>query len=516
MKVSRAGTGAGSRRARSVRRPGVLAVLAAAAVVCTGLLSGAGAAWGVSAASDPGAAAARVHWGRAEPVPGLAALNKGVNGDVNFYITASVTAISCWGAGGCVAGGFYADRHEHLQAFVARERRGRWGKAIEVPGTAALNLGGNAQVTQVACARTSVCVAVGRYTNQGDGGEYFTVTERNGRWGTAAPVPVPPLNGVGINAAWCAPGGLCAAGGGFTDAGGATQVWVETETHGRWQPALEVPGIAALNVGGNLPGGGAGVQSVSCASAGNCAVGGNYASAASDSTNGFPPLQPFVATETNGTWGAAQEVPGIEAINNIDWADGETTFIACPSAGNCTAAGTYQDGSYDSGCDQQCWGTFVVNERHGTWGQVKATWIGYPFTLTCPAAGDCVAGGAYVDSYDNYTAELISETNDHWVGPRLIASIQQVNSVSCASEGYCAAGGTNGGDSAFVMSEWHGTWGKAVTPAGLPARYNVNGPGGATVRAVACPPKVTLCVAGGNQTPANGNRAQAFIVSQAR
>jgi hypothetical protein len=65
--------------------------------------------------ADPGAAAAaagarvaaaeRVHWGKAEPVPGLDALNKGYD--------ASVAAISCWGAGGCVVGGFFTDKGHH-------------------------------------------------------------------------------------------------------------------------------------------------------------------------------------------------------------------------------------------------------------------------------------------------------------------------------------------------------------------------------------------------------------------
>ena len=80
-----------------------------------------------------------------------------------------------------MVGGFYTDAHEHLQAFVARERKGRWGKAAEVPGTAALNQGGNAQVGRVSCARTSVCVAVGTYTDKAGNGQWFTVTERDGR-----------------------------------------------------------------------------------------------------------------------------------------------------------------------------------------------------------------------------------------------------------------------------------------------------------------------------------------------
>jgi hypothetical protein len=498
----------GARPARWRKPCGVLAVLAAVSAVCVGI--GAGASVTPTVA---GAAAARVHWGKAEPVPGLAALNKGYN--------AAVDAIACWGAGGCVAGGSYTDRQGHVQAFVARERKGRWGEAIEVPGTGALNRGGNAQVTQVACARTSVCVAVGSYTNQGDGGEYFTATERNGRWRTAAQVPVPALGGVGINAAWCAPGGLCAAAGGFTDSGGAIQLWIETETHGRWQPALEVPGIAALNVGGYAT-----VDAVTCASAGNCAAGGQYATTARPN----PFLEPFVVTETNGSWGAAQEVPGIGPINSPELANGDTTAIACPSAGNCTAAGDYEAVSSAEYCanspegpPQGCAGAFVVNERHGTWGQVTAApAFSYVFSLTCPATGDCVAAGAEANGDDDWTGALISETNDHWAGARLFANTtNNIASVSCASAGYCAAGGVTGTNSnqsnannPFLISEWRGTWGKVVRPRGVPTGYNGSEPGGAAVNAVACPPKIALCIAGGYESPRNSNRAQAFTVSQ--
>ncbi len=521
--LSRARTVTASRRPGWMRRPGAIVMLAAAATLtCAVLVAGTGLR--PAAASVP-AAAARVHWGRAEPVAGLAGVNKGQNPCANqglsYCASASVTAISCWTAGGCVAGGHFTDKHEHLQAFVTEERKGRWGKAQEVPGTAALNKGGNAQVSFVSCARTSVCVAVGTYT--GTGGQWFIATERNGRWGSAVPVPVPPLKGAGVNAVWCAPGGLCVAGGSFTDSSGVTQVWVATQTRGRWHPALEVPGLAALNVGGD-----ASIDAVTCASAGNCAAAGQYASGTNLTSDVLPPLQPFVVTETNGKWGTAQEVPGIQANTPDLWAD--ATSIACPSAGNCTAAGNYQAGVPEScqGPDDGCSAVFVVNERHGTWGQATRFGdVGYVLSLTCPASGDCVAGG-YEETGDDFLfGALISETNGHWARALVIARTFWVTSVSCAKAGYCAAGGAFAGcqntscsaygtGSAFVVSEWHGIWGKAVTPAGLPARYNPNDSPGATVGAVACPPKVALCVAGGNETPANSNRAQAFIVSQAK
>jgi hypothetical protein len=64
-----------------------------------------------------------------------------------------------------------------------------------------------------------------------------------------------------------------------------------------------VPGLDALNKARN-----AGVVSVSCVSARNCAVGGYYAD--SFSMSGNPPNeQGFVAGEKNGRWGNPIEMP---------------------------------------------------------------------------------------------------------------------------------------------------------------------------------------------------------------
>jgi hypothetical protein len=54
--------------------------------------------------------------------------------------------VSCALAGSCAAVGYDKDGHGHQQAFVVSETNGTWARAIEVPGSAALNKGGNADV----------------------------------------------------------------------------------------------------------------------------------------------------------------------------------------------------------------------------------------------------------------------------------------------------------------------------------------------------------------------------------
>jgi hypothetical protein len=73
---------------------------------------------------------------------------------------------------------------------------------------------------------------------------------------------------------------------------------VVSTSNGRWRQAIEVPGLAALNKGGDAE-----VISVSCASPGSCAAGGFY-------TDGSGHQQGFVVSERNGSWGTAWQVAG--------------------------------------------------------------------------------------------------------------------------------------------------------------------------------------------------------------
>jgi hypothetical protein len=94
-------------------------------------------------------------WHTAQKVPGTATLNKGGN--------AQVYSVSCASAGNCSAGGYYSDSSGHTQAFVVSQVNGTWHTARKVPGTAALNQTGNAEVNSVSCASAGNCSAGGYY-----------------------------------------------------------------------------------------------------------------------------------------------------------------------------------------------------------------------------------------------------------------------------------------------------------------------------------------------------------------
>src|SRR5215831_4561720 len=357
-------------------------MLTAVAVAGLGsvLLTGAGpAVAGVPSAGAGG-------WDKAIEVPGTAALNTGGN--------AEVSSVSCAAAGGCAAGGDYFDGSGRRQAFVVTEAGGRWRRAIEVPGTAALNTGGNAEVNSVSCAAAGSCAAGGFYTDGSGHRQAFVVSEAGGRWGTAIDVPGTAALNTGfatISSVSCAAAGSCAAGGDYFDGSGGQQAFVVTEANGRWRTAIEVPGTAALNTGGD-----AGVESVSCAPRHGCAAGGFYADVGGN-------LQAFVLTEAGGRWRRAIEVPGTAALNTGGNAD--VVSVSC-AAGSCAAGGLYRD----FGGNLQA---FVVTEANGRWRKA----IEVPGTaalnkdgeaevlsVSCAAAGSCTAGGFYEDGSGHFQA----------------------------------------------------------------------------------------------------------------
>src|SRR5215469_16364126 len=375
------------------------------------VLAGAAAVWwaaappAVMAAPAAGAIARTGTWHTAIEVPGLGSLNKG--GDAELF------SVSCGSAGNCAAVGLYTDGLINRQGYVVSERNGTWRKAITVPGIGTVNKGGFASVDSVSCTSAGTCAAGGNYRDGHGHTQAFVVSERHGAWGRPIVVPVPGNTGGFASADFvsCASAGNCAAAGRYVGGSGHFLLFVVGERDGAWGKAIAVPGSAALNKGR-----GAQVTSVSCATAGNCAAGGLY-------TDGLRHLQGFVVSERNGRWGTAITMPGLGTLNKGGFA--QVNSVSCASAGNCAAGGSYTDGH---GHQQ----AFVVSERNGRWGTA----------IRVPGSGALNGGG-----------------------------FAQVDSVSCASAGNCAAGGlyVDGRrfGQGFVVSETNGTWGKAIRVPGL-------------------------------------------------
>jgi hypothetical protein len=294
--------------------------------------------------------------------------------------------------------GWYTGASGHVQGYVVSQTGGIWGSAKQVPGLAALNAGGAAEVQWVSCVSAGNCAAGGYYTASSGASEPFVVSQTGGTWGSAQQVP-----GIGtlntqqgeMTTLSCGSVGNCSAGGSYTDGSGNIQAWLATEAGGVWGSAQEVPGTAALNTAGFAV-----LQSMSCRSAGNCSAGGWYTG---------PHIQGFVITETGGTWGSAQQVPNLAALNT--GGDAQLWSVSCASAGNCDAGGSY----FDAAGEQ----AFVVTQTKGTWGKAQevpgtatlnVNGEAQTQSLSCATAAHCAAAGIYGDSSSAFQVFVATQT----------------------------------------------------------------------------------------------------------
>jgi hypothetical protein len=494
------------------RRFASVVAAASAAVVPVVLTGTAGAVAAVHALGAGGTSGAGT-WGAALTPPGLSSLEQGVG-----PASSDVSVVSCASANNCSAAGYYPSRASqgggNLAGYVVNQVNGTWRNVIKIAGiTLSPRGGGIVQPLSVSCAEAGECSVVGDYEAAPSAPYHaFITSEVHGTWHAATAVPgIVALDHGGnaeLGSVSCTSPGNCSAGGGYSASTGIGQAFVVDEIHGIWHTAVTVPGITGLNHGR------AAITSISCVSPGNCSAGGEY----QDITGR---TQVFAVNEVNGTWHKAIAIPGIVGLNRGGFA--VVASVSCASAGNCSAGGTYTDGSKHEQA-------FIVNEVNGTWHDA----IKVPGTtvleqgggaglnsVSCASVGNCSAGGYY-----NSGAFVVNEVNGTWHHainvPGTVAvdqySVGGVAAVSCAAPGNCSAGGTFrsprdplGHEDAFVVNEVNGTWHTAIAVPGL-ARLSQSG--SAHFYALSCG-AVANCSAGGiydfGDNPAN---EQAFLVSE--
>jgi hypothetical protein len=448
-------------------------------------------------------AAAQGTWGKAEQVPGLAALAG--TGD------AALNSFSCATAGNCSAGGFYQTGGPCCQseAFVVSQVDGAWGTAVEVPGIAGLNQAGKAEVMSVSCSSPGYCVAGGYYTSGHSGGgvaftSAFVVSQVNGTWGMARQAPgIAALNTGGlasITSVSCSSPGNCSAGGFYyisTTAFSRYVGFVISQVNGTWGRAKKIP---------HTPG----ISSVSCASPGNCGAAAT-----------------LVVSQVDGVWGAAKNV-AVPSGSNFGHA--RITTISCAAPGGCSAGGfgTRQERSVVVSQVSGVWGT--AREIRGTAALIKGK-RSRVASVSCAAPRNCTAGGygfrqaAAGSSTREFAVPYVAtQRKGRWgraekipgIGTLSTHGYAVVTSVSCASRRNCAAAGRysttsynpdgSGPGQAFVLNKTNGTWG---TPHVVTAALGNDGP--AQISAVACP-AAGKCSAAGLYY--SGTQERAFVVSQ--
>jgi hypothetical protein len=417
-------------------------------------------------------------WGKAEQVPGLAALNTGGN--------AQLRSVSCTSAGTCTAVGYYTDSGGAQQAWVDSETHGTWGQAEQLPGLGAST---SSVLNTVSCSYRGDCAAGGSYTESSGQVQAFAVTQIRGTWLTPRNIPgmatLPDYDHAGsVGFISCPAASNCTAGGTYTAKlhdhdGTFPLLFVVSQVHGIWGTAVGLSGPGEI-----------GLAALSCGAPGNCIAGGTLSTR--NTSDGW------LASEVNGTWGQPGSVPGLDALNQ--GFAGTVNSVSCASAGNCAAVGYYTN----LGDGQGVW---VDSETSGTWGQAQSV-IGCPTcggtawlrSVSCASAGNCTAGG-----YNNAAAVAISEVGGTWGQIETVSGFSDwpgVDLVSCGSAGNCV-----GASDGSVANQVYGTWRTAREVPGLAAL----GTGG-SVTSLSCG-SAGDCSAGGSYTDVAGHN-QAFVVNR--
>jgi hypothetical protein len=329
-------------------------------------------------------------WGKARPVPGLAALHAADS--------SQVSALACGRAGWCALAGQYRPPipHAGLQPFVVSEHDGAWSNARPVPGLPALTQGWTADVAAISCDPQGTCTAAGDYRDHAVGDDQpFAVTDSNGRWGPARPITGTEADGPSfITAISCnSPGDCTAAGTSFTPT--LTHMFVVTETAGTWQQATPLRGTIALS----YPADTTGITALTCTAPGQCAALGGYGSSA-NSTDSAPVVAvPFAAAQAHGTWSAIRAIRGLPAD-----AVAFVTSVSCSTAGDCAAGGywfTNPNGDEHTLSNNHA---FLATETRGTWGRAQPvpglaalrSWVSKIDAVSCQPLLGCIAVGDYV------------------------------------------------------------------------------------------------------------------------
>jgi Bacterial Ig-like domain (group 3) len=329
-----------------------------------------------------------------------------------------------------------------------------------------------------------------------------------GQWGNAAPMPGAAALSSGNTSIWtvsCASTGDCVLGGNYDDAHGNGQAFVASGHNGTWGNAIKLPGT----VGVTTNGGNSEVDSVSCAPAGGyCVAGGFLAKTFADG-------RAFVSADINGIWGQPTPIPGLENIKS------QVQAVSCSSPGNCAAGGWFQ--AVGHGPIQP----FVADEENGTWGQftdLGITRLGLNTggaaevdSASCSAPGNCVISGEFLGPR-GWEAFWGQEGNRRWLliqtSPFLIDP-SAGSAVSCTEVGFACTGvgqqtDVSGHEQAYAMQVFQG--GGTAGPQTIPGAAALNAGGNAEGSAVSCTTPGN-CVTGGFYTDQVGQQ-QVFVAEE--
>src|SRR5262252_34745 len=323
-----------------------------------------------------------------------------------------------------------------------------------------------------------------------------------GHWAPAAPVPgMSALTSTSstVSAVSCAPSADCAIGGTYLDTLGNPQAWVASGHAGTWSKAIALPG--SITTGG----GHSEINAVSCAT-------GNYCVAVGETATNGSVERATVDVDLGGTWQQAMILLGVGTSSS------QALSVSCPTAGNCTVVGWYQDAS-------NARQPFVEDEVNGNWGsfqplgsfaQLNTGQFAGLNSVSCQSPQNCTATGEYAAVGGTPHAFLVAEVSGTWhnAGPLIFLLPPSTGrAVSCPASGNCELTGTdadvNGQIQAYAQQTNSGGQ-EAIQSLTSSTVLNVGGT--ALTNSVSCASDGN-CVVVGHYTDATG-RWQPFFAEE--
>lgn len=286
-------------------------------------------------------------WSTPIEIPGLASLTDVTQGGPQ------INSISCVGSNYCVLVGAvpvfvsgetnYADPNLWCcrRAFSAVLSNGVLSNAALLPGLATT---GESWPNNVKCFSAGNCITTG-LKRVGGTATLFSSSLSNGTWSSATTIPgtdaMAPwhswwdlqFRSMGTTNLSCPSAGNCTLAGHMLKTVGASEVhkaYVVEMTNGTWSTLSTIPGVESLGAGTSTS-----VSSIDCPAAGECVAIGSFRSSVNV---GGRFDQPYVAVKTNGTWGTATQLSGLDYTREaIDF--GSNWKVSCSGVGECAVAG---------------------------------------------------------------------------------------------------------------------------------------------------------------------------------
>ncbi len=445
------------------------------------------------------------------------AAEPGVRSDV-------LQAVSCTQSGGCTAVGYYQAATGAMHPLIETQSGTAWYSV----GVASRG-GGDNVLDGVSCPSATSCAAVGWYFN-GHANQTLVDVLANGRWVPVTASPDASVANNQLSAVACPAVGQCTAVGSYSD-GQRRQALSLFLAAGSWQLSRPRPGggdraLSALSctsqlcnavgwqalplspvtlplaasgiarkwatVGTAVPqASDAELLSVSCPATSQCVAVGDTVS-----LTGLP--APLVEVLSAGLWSPeaapAPVVPGL-----VSGAPAYLQGVSCPALGQCVAVGYYVD---SAGVAQP----LIETLSAGAWAVVASPGVGtsaatYLQAVSCPAVGACTAVGYYVGTSGKAVPIAVTGPSNGWSLQALpmVGTAGELLAVSCPGTGTCTAVGTASGGQGtrgLVETLASGSWSGAGAAATASASDMLS--------SVSCP-GTGRCLAVGSSTVATGD-----------